>query len=33
MTLAGECSDEVLQGLVVDEVLPAPNTGAIAGAR
>jgi len=27
MTLAGECSDEVLQSLVVDEVLPAPNAG------
>ena len=27
MALAGECSDEVLQSLVVDEVLPAPNAG------
>jgi hypothetical protein len=27
MTLSGECGDEVLQGLVVDEVLPAPNAG------
>ena len=25
MALAGECADEVLQGLVVDEVMPAPN--------
>jgi ribosome-binding factor A len=27
MTLAGECADEVLQSLMVDEVLPAPNAG------
>ena len=27
MTLMGECSDEILQSLVVDEVLPAPNAG------
>jgi ribosome-binding factor A len=27
MTLAGECADEVLQGLMVDDVLPAPNAG------
>ena len=27
MTLAGECGDPVLQGLIVDEVLPAPNAG------
>jgi len=27
MTLAGECGDEVLQSLIVDDVLPAPNAG------
>jgi hypothetical protein len=27
MTLSGECADEVLQGLVVGEVLPAPSAG------
>jgi hypothetical protein len=27
LTLAGECSDPVLQDLIVDEVLPAPNAG------
>jgi hypothetical protein len=27
MTLSGECADEVLQGLVVEEVLPAPGAG------
>jgi ribosome-binding factor A len=27
MTLAGECADELLQGLIVDDVLPAPNAG------
>lgn len=27
LTLAGECADPVLQELIVDEVLPAPNAG------
>src|SRR4051812_40937779 len=27
MVLSGECGDPVLQGLVVQEVLPAPNAG------
>jgi len=27
MTLSGECGDEVLQSLIVDEVLAAPNAG------
>jgi len=27
MTLSGECADPVLQGLIVDEVHPAPNAG------
>ena len=27
LALSGECADPVLQGLIVDEVLPAPNAG------
>jgi ribosome-binding factor A len=27
LTLSGECGDPVLQALLVDEVLPAPNAG------
>ncbi|HVT80289.1 MAG TPA: hypothetical protein VHM90_06485 [Phycisphaerae bacterium] len=27
LTLAGECADPLLQELIVDEVLPAPNAG------
>ena len=27
LALAGECGDPVLQSLIVDEVLPAPNAG------
>jgi ribosome-binding factor A len=27
LALAGECADEMLQRLIVDEVLPAPNAG------
>ena len=27
LTLAGECGDPLLQELIVDEVLPAPNAG------